>query len=222
MTEKISKILSISIESIFDNGRNYFNGFLTNYFFSLDPFHEATIRNKLLHEKLAAERDCSRKQIIPYIIVRNEHGQVLTYRRKNGVGDPRLQEKYSIGVGGHIEEDDVEFSLEETILKCTLREVREELGIPDGMKDSEISDLLCIEGYVNDDSNEVGRMHFGIVILFNITNEIAELINIPAEEALELAGFKGTKELEDLLQDGANFEDWSKIIIPALNRIHNA
>lgn len=222
MTEKLRNVVSMPTETLFDHGRNYFNGFLTNYFFGLDPFQESTVKNRLLQEKAEAEKDVYRKQLIPYVVVVNENWQVLTYRRKIGVGDPRLQEKYSIGVGGHIEEDDIDFSLEDTIMKCTIREIREELGIPDGMKDSEISDLLSVEGYVNDDSNEVGKVHFGIVILFSITNEISELINIPAEEALELVGFKSPSDLEALLESGINFEDWSKIIIPALNRINNA
>src|SRR5690606_26947835 len=52
-----------------------------------------------------AEEDPSYKQLIPYCIFRCD-GRILNYRRGSGIGEGRLLGKRSVGVGGHISEED--------------------------------------------------------------------------------------------------------------------
>ena len=52
-----------------------------------------------------AEQDKRYKQLIPYVLViRND--KILRYRRGRGGQETRLHGLYSVGVGGHISEDD--------------------------------------------------------------------------------------------------------------------
>src|SRR4030042_1667445 len=55
----------------------------------------------------AAEKDPILKQIIPYGVIRSMEGKVLTYRRTKSSGEGRLHNKASIGIGGHINLDDM-------------------------------------------------------------------------------------------------------------------
>lgn len=61
-------------------------------------------------QRTAAENDPNYRQIIPYALLR--HGAfVFRYRRTVAGQDPRLHNKYSLGVGGHINRrDDLPFT----------------------------------------------------------------------------------------------------------------
>src|ERR1035437_2104444 len=53
----------------------------------------------------AAEQDKHYKQLIPYVLlVCND--KILRYRRGKGGGETRLHGFYSVGIGGHISEED--------------------------------------------------------------------------------------------------------------------
>ncbi|USN54983.1 MAG: NUDIX domain-containing protein [Candidatus Peribacteria bacterium] len=106
------------------------------------------------------EIDPSFQQPIPYTIIWNpELQKVIAYKRSSDetiAGDQRLYGKWSIGVGGHIEQDIVgDTSPVET---TALREIAEEAHITNLEK-------LELLGYINDNSDEVGRVHFGVVYL---------------------------------------------------------
>jgi len=109
-----------------------------------------------------AEKDPSYKQLIPYVVMRSG-GRYLTYVRGKRAGETRLVEKRSIGIGGHINPtDDMElFSPYETYLNAVHREVAEEVHVESPYKET-------IIGLLNDDSNEVGRVHLGIVHLWEL------------------------------------------------------
>jgi predicted NUDIX family phosphoesterase len=97
----------------------------------------------------AMEQDPSWKQVIPYLVLRDGPRYFLM-RRSTGGADARLHDRLSIGVGGHLNpgDRDIEGGLR--------REWREELVAawePD----------FRLVGLLNDDSNEVGRVHVGVV-----------------------------------------------------------
>jgi len=97
----------------------------------------------------AMERDPAWKQVIPYLVLRDASRYFLM-RRSTAGADTRLHDRYSIGVGGHLNPGDggVEGGLR--------REWREELSAswePD----------FRLVGLLNDDSNEVGTVHVGVV-----------------------------------------------------------
>ncbi len=106
-----------------------------------------------------AEKDPGFKQLIPYVLMTCE-GRYLTYVRGKRAGETRLVGNRSMGIGGHINPiDDAaplfgDFrALYET---AVAREVTEEVAVEAGHKDHVVALL-------NDDSNEVGKVHLGVV-----------------------------------------------------------
>ena len=106
-----------------------------------------------------AETDPAYKQLIPYVIMSNG-GNYLTYVRGKRAGETRLVGNRSIGIGGHINPTDdmplFNADFREMYRTAVEREVAEELSIEANHTDS-------IVALLNDDSNEVGSVHLGIV-----------------------------------------------------------
>src|SRR5689334_12323312 len=76
-----------------------------------------------------AELDKRYKQLIPYVLVLC-NGKILRYRRGKGGQETRLHGLYSVGVGGHIsEEDQGLFSTGIGYHDAMRRELREEVAI---------------------------------------------------------------------------------------------
>ena len=107
-----------------------------------------------------AEKDPSFKQLIPYVLMSCE-GRYLSYVRGKRAGEARLMGNRSIGIGGHINPIDAANSslfayLYENYLTAVQREVAEEVSVETMHTDS-------IVALLNDDSNEVGSVHLGVV-----------------------------------------------------------
>jgi predicted NUDIX family phosphoesterase len=109
-----------------------------------------------------AERDPAYKQLIPYVILRSGD-RVFHYIRGRESGEGRLRAKGSIGIGGHIEPRDMNLftPMRELYLEAAAREVAEEVRVETAHRER-------IVGLLNDDSNPVGRVHFGIVHLWDL------------------------------------------------------
>jgi predicted NUDIX family phosphoesterase len=109
------------------------------------------------------EADSRYKQIIPYaLIVCGD--KVLRYRRgKRGV-ESRLHGLYSVGIGGHImEQENWLFSRGLGYREAMHQRLKEELDI-------DVTGEIAV-GVINDDSTEVGRVHFGVVHVVRVANE---------------------------------------------------
>jgi len=106
-----------------------------------------------------AEKDPSHKQLIPYVLMLCD-GKCLTYVRGKRAGETRLVGNRSIGIGGHINPTDdaplFSSDFRDTYLTAVEREVAEEVCVETGHADHVVALL-------NDDSNEVGQVHLGIV-----------------------------------------------------------
>ena len=107
-----------------------------------------------------AEKDPSHKQIIPYVIM-SHGGKFLNYVRGKRAGETRLIGNRSIGIGGHINPVDdggipLFTNMREKYLAAVEREVSEEVEV-------EAKHTDRIVALLNDDSNEVGQVHLGIV-----------------------------------------------------------
>lgn len=101
-----------------------------------------------------AETDESHLQLIPYVVLRNRSGQLWHYRRAGG--DPRLQERLSCGLGGHVERCDARADLLATALAAARRELREELG-----ETAEDLRLGPPAAWIHEGLTAVGRVHIG-------------------------------------------------------------
>ena len=151
-----------------------------------------------------AETDPTHKQIIPYSIFR--HGErYLIYTRGGKSGEKRLVAKQSIGIGGHINpHDEREDSLARTTyLNGVEREIDEELRIAGKHTQKVI-------GLINDDSNEVGQVHLGVVHLFELDS--ADVVS--NEDAIQDIQFL---TLQDLVARVEQLETWSAICVKHLH-----
>jgi predicted NUDIX family phosphoesterase len=99
------------------------------------------------------EVDETWKQVIPYPILRDGHRWFLMRRTKAG-GDARLHDRFSIGVGGHVNPDDG--GLDGDLSIALRREWREELDV-------DFVPEFRFVGLLNDDTTAVGRVHVGLV-----------------------------------------------------------
>ena len=99
-----------------------------------------------------AEADPGRKQLIPYVVVRDGERIFLMDRTQAG-GDPRLHLKATIGVGGHLNPVD---EGDDPLMDGLRREWSEEL-------DADFEPAFQLIGLLNDDSNPVGSVHLGVV-----------------------------------------------------------
>ncbi len=151
------------------------------------------------------EEDPSYKQIIPYAVVSHASPstgeQWFLMKRKKGGGEKRLHNLFSLGVGGHINpvDDRIDPGIVERAL---LREVEEELSVPEPRAISTI-------GLLNDDSNPVGSVHFGIVFKISIQDA-----NVSVREVEQLEG--SFVPCDALGEKAENMETWSRLICEGL------
>ena len=161
--------------------------------------------NFFIHRELA-EDDPTHKQIIPYAIFK--HGdKFLKYLRGKKSGEQRLASKSSIGIGGHINQDDFNSSSleKDTYLTGIEREINEELIINCDYNNLPIA-------LINDDSNDVGQVHLGVVHLFDLESDQVEA----GEANIENLQFLS---IEDLLREKDKLESWSQICVDHLDEI---
>ncbi len=153
-----------------------------------------------------AEDDPSYKQIIPYAIFRYED-RFLHYVRGGKSGEKRLAAKGSIGIGGHINDTDYAASSldRDTYSVGVEREIDEELNI-EGEHTQEVL------GLINDDSNEVGKVHLGVVHLFTLKSDQVSA----GEDNIESLEFL---TLEELQSRHDRLETWSQICVDGLARL---
>lgn len=154
-----------------------------------------------------AEDDPSHKQIIPYAIFR--HGdRFLHYVRGGGSGEKRLAAKGSIGIGGHINQDDFDAQAhldKDTYTIGVEREIDEELNIEGGHTQR-------IVALINDDSNPVGQVHLGVVHLFELESD---QVTSNEDNITELSFLT----IEELQARRDRLETWSQHCLDGLSRL---
>jgi len=148
-----------------------------------------------------AEHDKRYKQLIPYVLLIS-NGRILRYRRGKGGQEIRLHGLYSVGIGGHISDiDDGLFSKDVGYRDGMRREIMEEVAI-DPVEDSSVA-------VINDDSTEVGYVHFGVVHVMQLPDEkiVGRRSGILAPEFVPVT--EAAKEL-------SNYESWSRLCLENL------
>ena len=151
-----------------------------------------------------AEQDRRYKQLIPYVILICRV-QILRYRRGRGGEETRLHGLYSIGIGGHIsEEDHLLFSRNVGYQEGMLREIREEVDIEQVRE--------AVVGVINDDSTEVGYVHFGVVHVM----EVAEERVVGRRSGIVSPEFR---PICDVVKDLSSYESWSRLCLENLEML---
>ena len=156
-----------------------------------------------------AETDPSYKQLIPYVIMAHQ-GKYLNYIRGKRAGETRLVAKRSIGIGGHINPIDnmplFNIDYYDTYLAAVEREVAEEVSIDTTHTDS-------IVALLNDESNEVGSVHLGIVHFWQLDEPKVE----KREQMITQMSFMTLDELE---KERETMETWSQKCLDGLEKMH--
>ncbi len=176
--------------------------------FEPQPYLDALLARGNNHflARAAAETDPTHKQIIPYaLLVCGD--RVLHYVRGKKAGEQRLVAKGSIGIGGHMnDEDESLFAWDEQAYRAGVeREVNEEVEIDTPFEDR-------IVALLNDDTTEVGRVHLGVVHIF----QLAEPKVQKRESMITSLAFLSKAELQERRE---NLETWSQICVDQLDRL---
>jgi predicted NUDIX family phosphoesterase len=150
-----------------------------------------------------AEQDKRYKQLIPYVLLICKN-KILRYRRGKGGQETRLHGLYSVGVGGHISEEDHQlpglFS-NNLYQEGMRRELKEEVAL-DAVNGPAVA-------AINDDSTEVGQVHFGVVHVVCVPDEnvAGRCIGIASPEFIPIA---------DAVKDPSGYESWSRFCLEHL------
>jgi len=155
-----------------------------------------------------AETDTSLKQLIPYVIMTCD-GKCLNYVRGKRAGEKRLVGNRSIGIGGHINPiDNSLFSQtnpSEMYLDAVAREVAEEVNVEASHQDR-------IVALLNDDTNEVGQVHLGVVHYWTLDAPKVSR----KEQMITQMSFTEIEELNNLAD---TMETWSSLCLEGLKEM---
>ena len=172
--------------------------FPTDAFQGLRPieenFFDLVENQKEFLPRPAMEEDPLYKQIIPYLIFKFQNHYFLM-QRKSTSSEQRLKNKYSLGIGGHMRQEDMQHA--KTIFDWAHREFQEEI-------DYQGSFTIKTLGMLNDDSNPVGQVHVGLVLLLE-----GDCDAIKVRSELKSGQLLTIHELQTHYDD---MESWSQII----------
>lgn len=140
------------------------------------------------------EENTNYKQIIPYLVFTHDN-KFFVMKRKSDASETRLQNKLSLGIGGHIKKQDLKKA---SIIDWSQREFEEEVKYKGSL------DIKAL-GILNDESDAVGQVHTGFVFMLHGDNSN---ISIRSEHK---EGYMLT--LEECIAQYNQFENWSKFII---------
>jgi predicted NUDIX family phosphoesterase len=164
-------------------------------------------KNNSFQPRARAETNPNFKQIIPYVVV-TDGKSILHYVRGKKAGEQRLVAKGSIGIGGHINDNDdptLFTNYSQAFQDAVKREVCEELAIQDEFDAKPV-------GLINDDSTEVGRVHFGVVhVLFRTPEKVKK-----NEQVITQVEFVAIEELKKRREQ---METWSQLCLDHLQAI---
>ena len=161
----------------------------------IDAFLGVVAEHGRYEPRAVMEVDPSFKQIIPYLVLRDGERYFLMRRTRAG-GDARLHDRWSIGVGGHVDPGD------DGLAGGLRREWHEELV-------ADFEPVFTPYALLNDDTTEVGAVHLGVVILAE-----AEARAVSVRETEKLSGAFATPG--EVAAGAEHLETWSRIVFDAL------
>ena len=159
------------------------------------PFSDAIVEHGSFRPRDEVETDPSWKQAIPYLLLRDGE-RVFLMRRTRAGGDERLHDRYTIGVGGHVNPEDGD------VLGGLRREWAEEI-------EADFTPDFEPLGVLNDDDNDVGAVHLGLVYAAE-----AQGRPVAIRETEKLSGAFATLDEVGAVAD--KLETWSALLFDFL------
>jgi predicted NUDIX family phosphoesterase len=191
---RAEEVLCVKREDIFPDGA--WHGFITE---GLDRYREVVREHHLFMPRAEVEDDPAYQQIIPYVVFHHGDRYFLTHRLRASA-ERRLRRQYSLGIGGHINREDLQGG--DPIQDGMRREWEEEV-IYEGSFDAKLIGLL------NDESAPVSKVHLGVVFLIE-----GDSPQISIRETEKLAGELLT--LSEMRIFYLGMESWSQIVYDRL------
>ena len=188
--------------TLFNEEKNKFNGFLDKNSVKGQEIFD-TLTKYEVKRRGDMEEDPTYKQLISYCILENERDEILVYERLSGGGEARLHGQSSVGVGGHMNDVKGADSINEVLRVNAQRELEEEVGLS-----AQKSRNLAYIGFINDDTNEVGEVHMGVVFKINVNSSDVEA---KETDTLRIKWMDQAK-----IDNYDDFETWSALILQAL------
>ena len=147
------------------------------------------------------------KQPIPYAVLKRGN-EIFVYERLQAGGESRLHNKLSIGVGGHMnlpEYSDLNPQWYDLLLDNMFREINEEIKFEKEIEEPKYHIL----GMINDDADSVGKVHLGILAIFDIDVDN----DVSVKEIDQLAGYFMNIDVLKQSEYYDRMESWSKIVL---------
>lgn len=194
------EILVVRRDELFQDTE--FQGFIPishkNYIPAILDNHKYVLRDDKL------ENDSSLKQIIPYVVIVNPlTKKVFGYKRFKkmpGMHEKRLHDKFSIGVGGHVDKGEIKVDV---LTDATMRELEEEVKINH-------YPVPKVVGFVNNESDSVGQVHFGIVAIAETLEDVSKREGDEVREEK----FYSIDEVDYLMNSDTEMDTWTRISWP--------
>lgn len=189
-------------------GEDHFEGFRMH---TEVDYHARILSHYQYMKRGLAEKDPTFKQPIGYcLIVNSRDNSIFAYQRASQdkhYGEKRLQGKWSLGIGGHIEECDSKNG--NPLFESMIREIGEEVEISPPCNPQ----ALRVLGYINEETTDVGKVHFGILYLL----ETQASAILPKAREIFHGDFRRLEDVE-FMMNTLTFEDWSKISLEPLKK----
>jgi predicted NUDIX family phosphoesterase len=161
----------------------------------LGAFVDVVAREGRYEPRDAMEHDPGFKQVIPYLVLRDGDDYFLMRRTRAGA-DARLHDRWSIGVGGHLNPGD------DGLLGGLRREWHEEL-------DADFEPVFEPYALLNDDTTDVGSVHLGVVFVADASGR-----PVVVRERDKLTGaFATAAEVAAVAPD---LETWSRLVFESI------
>jgi predicted NUDIX family phosphoesterase len=161
----------------------------------LRPYFEAIAAAAVFRPRSSLEADPAWKQVIPYLVLRDRE-RVFLMRRTRAGGDARLHDRWTIGIGGHVNPGDRDLA------GGLRREWSEEI-------EAAFTPRFRRLGLLNDDADPVGAVHLGVVYVADAAGR-----TVGIRERDKLSG--AFASLDDVRAVREGLETWSELVLATL------
>lgn len=195
-------VIKMSVkENVLVIEKTILESYVSNHTFNLitknkEEIFQVVLDNHTFLQRDLAEYDLNYKQAIPYILIQNQH-QFLLLKRTKKQTEKRLHDKYSLGIGGHINPC-CESEYKNVIIHGLYKELHEEISISSDHK-------LQFIGVINDETTDVSKVHLGLLYVIELEDGEFEIL-----EKDKMSGEWVT--IEELEANYDNLETWSQIV----------